>query len=284
MTVNSIGMKLVLIPAGEFDMGSPASEPGHVANEGPVHRVRITRAFEMGVHEVTNQQFRAFAEALAYETDAQRDVDGGFGIDFDRAEVIRDPHTDWRNPGFPGFLPGPDHPVLMVSWQDAEAFCKWLSEKEGRAYRLPTEAEWDTRRGRGRRRPGGPARPDRAGDRRKHGGRGASLEGAAGGVVGGLGQRPRAFPRAVRVLQGERRGLLDMHGDVREWCLDWHGAAPLEVKGSRPRRGPRPQLPASICVAGSISAKQNHSAQRIYFQATFRYCLCSGVRVVGERP
>jgi formylglycine-generating enzyme required for sulfatase activity len=285
VTVNSIGMKLVRIPPGEFDMGSPAGEPGHVANEGPVHRVRITRAFEMGVHEVTNLQFRAFAEALAYETDAQRDVDGGFGIDFERGEVIRDPHTDWRNPGFPGFLPGPDHPVLMVSWQDAEEFCKWLSAKEGRTYRLPTEAEWEYAARGGTKTPWWT---------------GSNPEGlATAGNTADAALRSKvpkakwtapwddgfAFVAPVGSFRPNPFGLHDMHGNVWEWCRDWHGADAYAKSPADDPQGPAKGSFRTIRGGGWWNdAKQNRSAQRIYFKPTFRYCLLSGFRVVREVP
>ena len=283
--VNSIGMKLVRIPAGEFEMGSPASEPGHVENEGPVHRVRITRAFELGVHEVTNGQFRAFAEAEAYETEAQRDVEGGFGIDFERAVVVRDRHTEWRHPGFPGFLPGPDHPVLLVSWSDAEAFCKWLSKKEGRTYRLPTEAEWEYAAR------GGTNTPWWTGVEPK------GLAVAGNTADGSLRLKvPRAqwaagwddgfpFLAPVGSFGANPFGLHDVHGNVWEWCLDWYGA---DFYAKSPRDDPQgPATGTFRTIRGGgwwNDSAQNRSAQRIYFEPTFRYCLLSGFRVVRELP
>jgi serine/threonine protein kinase/formylglycine-generating enzyme required for sulfatase activity len=105
---NSIGMKFVLIPAGEFVMGAPDSDPYAGNEEKPQHRVRITRPFYLGVTEVTQGQYRAVTSA---------------------------------NPS--RFKGSDDLPVEQVSWEDAIAFCDKLSANEGLSYRLPTEAEWE---------------------------------------------------------------------------------------------------------------------------------------------
>jgi formylglycine-generating enzyme required for sulfatase activity len=105
---NSIGMEFVLIPAGEFDMGSPSNEAGRFINEGPVHHVKISKAFYIGKYEVTQKQWL--------------DVMGNN----------------------PSNFKGDNLPVEMVSWNDAQDFIKKLNEKEGWAkFRLPTEAEWE---------------------------------------------------------------------------------------------------------------------------------------------
>jgi formylglycine-generating enzyme required for sulfatase activity len=100
-------MKLALIPAGEFLMGSPAGEAGRGDHEGPQHRVRITKAFYMGATQVTQEQYQA--------------VMG-------------------KNPSW---FKGAKNPVEQVSWNDAQEFCRRLSAKTGKTVRLPTEAEWE---------------------------------------------------------------------------------------------------------------------------------------------
>src|SRR5262245_15716273 len=136
---NSIGMKLVLIPAGEFLMGAPASDHDAGKDESPQHRVRISHPYSMGVYEVTVGQFRAFVAATGHRTAAEGEESSGFDggtrtFQYDRRGF------HWRNPGWEQTE---DHPVLNVNWFDAVAFCEWLSRKEGRTYRLPTEAEWE---------------------------------------------------------------------------------------------------------------------------------------------
>ena len=126
-----VTMKLVLIPAGEFMMGSNDGEAG----EKPVHRVQITKPFYMGVTEVTKAQFGAFANAAGYRTEAETG-DGAYGWTGTTWEKSKD--FNWKNVGF---TEGTDNPVECVSWNDAQAFCKWLSQKSGRTVRLPTEAE-----------------------------------------------------------------------------------------------------------------------------------------------
>jgi len=120
---NSINMELVLIPAGEFMMGSPENEVGRFANEH-AHKVKITKAFYLGKYEVNVGQFAAFAKASSYQTEGEK---------------ARHPNT-WSNPGF---RHSDRSPVVWVSWNDAVTFCKWLSKEEGKTYRLPTEAEWE---------------------------------------------------------------------------------------------------------------------------------------------
>ncbi len=149
---NSIGMKLRLIPPGKFTMGSSREEIDfrfkqnvhpwvreRLPGEGPQHEVEITRPFYMGQTEVTVGQFRRFVQATGYQTQAE--WEGGAARHFPNNDECRtDANTNWPNPGF---AQTDDHPVVCVSWNDAVEFCNWLSRKEGKKYRLPTEAEWE---------------------------------------------------------------------------------------------------------------------------------------------
>ena len=241
--VNSLGMRFVLVPAGEFLMGSDESPQAlaaaypdlerrrfdELADEAPVHRVRITRAFYLGQHEVTVGQFGRFVERSGYVPESIADGTGGYGYDpaYEPSKSARGdafdgraPKYSWRNPGF---AQGDDHPVVNVTWNDAAAMAKWLGETEGAAYRLPTEAEWEY--------------ACRAGTRTRYHG----------------GDDPRSLPRVANVFDAQARshwpawarhalperdgyaftapvgslapnafGLHDMHGNVWEWTADWH--------------------------------------------------------------
>jgi len=153
---NPVGMRLVRVPAGEFEMGmsnqrrvqgnhknSAYQREIHDYLESPSFRVRITRDFDMAATEVTRAQFQKFIDATGYVTDAERageafvvQQDGKPGLDRFAAQKGR----SWRDPGFPQTG---EHPVTCVSWRDAVAFCDWLGRREGARYRLPTEAEWE---------------------------------------------------------------------------------------------------------------------------------------------
>lgn len=160
---NTLGMVFVRIPAGEFLMGSdepvaslqnafPLMErerPEDLADEAPVHTVRITQAFYMGQTEVTVGQFRRFLKASGYQPESVADGTGGYGYnpDYDPAKSRRgdlfegrDPRYSWNNPGF---KQTDSHPVVNITWNDANALAQYLSQKEGRTYRLPTEAQWE---------------------------------------------------------------------------------------------------------------------------------------------
>lgn len=138
---NSLGMRLVAIPPGEFLMGAAEGDDLAKKEEKPPHRVRITRGFYLAAHEVTLGQFRAFVEATGFKTAAETDDRGTSGYDAERRGFEYDsPKYSWRSAGY---AQDDKHPVVNVNWHDAQAFCKWLSGKEGRKYRLPTEAEWE---------------------------------------------------------------------------------------------------------------------------------------------
>ena len=130
--------EMVSIPDGTFRMGDLSGEGDD--HEQPVHTVTVP-AFMMGKHEVTVGQFRRFVELTEYRTDAERNADGKDGCSI----YTRDGRKwtwgrNWRNPGYPV---GDDHPVVCVSWNDAQAFIEWLTEQTGETFRLPTEAEWE---------------------------------------------------------------------------------------------------------------------------------------------
>src|SRR5208282_6828768 len=126
---NSLGMEFTLIKAGEFQMGSPDTDKDAADDEKPQHRVRITRPFYLGVHEVTRGQFRRFVDDSGYQTEAEKDGKGGYGRNEEAKKFEQNPRYTWLNPGFEQT---DLHPVVIVSWNDAVAFAKWLSQKEGK--------------------------------------------------------------------------------------------------------------------------------------------------------
>ena len=222
---NSIGMKLVLIPAGEFMMGSRESaehtaaffsktygedflKPDDFKDEHPRHRVRITKPFYLGTYHVTRGQFRQFVADSGYKTDAEKLALGGVG-------------DSWRNAGFEQT---DEHPVVNVSWNDAVAFCKWLSKKEGKTYRLPTEAEWEY--------------ACRAGTTtRYYSGDDPETLAKVGNVADAAAKAKfpdwtwtikandgYAFMAPVAKFKPNAFGLYDMHGNAWQWCADWYGA------------------------------------------------------------
>jgi formylglycine-generating enzyme required for sulfatase activity len=168
---NSLGMKFAYIPAGEFMMGSPDSEPGRDKDETQ-HKVRLSKPFLIQTTEVTQGQWKALM----------------------------------RNN--PSRFQGDDSlPVECVSWTDAAAFCKKLSEKEGRNFRLPTEAEWEYAcRATSSGGYSGTGRPDDMG----------WYETNAKGKTHTVGQK-----------RANAWGLYDMHGNVWELCADWYGEYPV---------------------------------------------------------
>ncbi|WP_420715493.1 formylglycine-generating enzyme family protein [Cupriavidus sp. D39] len=240
---NSLGMKFILVPSGEFMMGSNESPeelakafPQYerdrllgIGDEAPVHKVRITRSFYLGQYEVTVGQFKRFLEASGYTPESEADGTGGYGYNptydpekSDRRDAFegRSPKYSWRNPGFPQ---GDDHPVVNVTWNDAVAMTKWLSEKDGKTYRLPTEAEWEY--------------ACRAGTRTRYysGNDPQSLLKVANTFDADTqenwpkwknyatqGHDGFQFTAPVGSFAPNALGLYDMHGNAWEWVADWY--------------------------------------------------------------
>lgn len=135
-------LELVPVPAGEFLMGSDGRKDREANDdEKPQHRSDLSD-FLIGRYPVTVAQFAIFIEATGYRTTAEQAGSGWAWQDGGWAEVKG---ANWQHPSGPhdSVRQKADHPVTQVSWHDAVAFCRWLSEASGRAFRLPTEAEWE---------------------------------------------------------------------------------------------------------------------------------------------
>ncbi|MBN8285568.1 formylglycine-generating enzyme family protein [Zoogloea sp.] len=124
---------LVVVPAGEFVMGSPEGEEGHESDESPQHRVRIREPFAVMEGEVTRESFGRFVDETGYKVGEGCSVWSGKGWQ-------NDAKRNWRDPGFEQRS---DHPVVCVDWNGARAFAAWLSQRTGQTYRLLTEGEWE---------------------------------------------------------------------------------------------------------------------------------------------
>jgi formylglycine-generating enzyme required for sulfatase activity len=199
-------------------MGSPADDPMRQEDEGPQRRVRISRGFWMGRFEITVAQFTRFVLQTGYRTTAE--FAGGAWNITDALKVQWEKGLSWRKSDYNG---SPGAPVVLVSWDDAQAFCRWLSEGTGKVFRLPTEAEWEY--------------ACRAGTATAFQW-GNEAEGGEGWLNGAdkklRAKHPewRTFPFSDGSIyatkggafRGNAWGLHDMHGNVWEWCQDWYGA------------------------------------------------------------
>ncbi|WP_287634433.1 formylglycine-generating enzyme family protein [Accumulibacter sp.] len=249
--VDVVAIPLVMVPPGEFLMGgtetaealalaypSSGKTPDYFADEYPRHRVRITKAFLLGKFEVTVAQFRQFTVETGYKTEAESDGTGGWGCNASTGRCEgRQVQYSWHNPGYP-LLDA--QPVVNVSYNDALAFCQWLSKKEGKHYRLPTEAEWEYAN-----RAGTQTRYANSDDPAQLPSFARAIDLSRHGEFGHIQEiiikpdDPTAFPIAVGRLAPNAFGLHDMHGNVWEWVADWYGPTYYSESPVDDPQGPR---------------------------------------------
>ncbi len=202
---NELGMALVLIPPGQFEMGSPDSEKNRSNDEHP-HTVKISQPYFLGVTEVTQGQWRAM--------------------------IGTEP---WK--GETNVKEGNDYPATYVSWEAAVEFCQKLSRREGKTYRLPTEAEWEYACR------GGTWSAYWFGD-----------DDSRLGDYGWYDQNARnvdeKYPHPIGQKLPNSFGLQDMYGNVWEWCHDWHHLDYYENSPSVDPPGP-PYATSHVIRGGS---------------------------------
>ncbi|KGI77558.1 formylglycine-generating enzyme family protein [Oleiagrimonas soli] len=132
---------MVVIPTGSFMMGSADSESGHQASESPLHKVDIEHGLAVSRTEISVAQFREFVRESGYVPDSVR-LHGSNIYDGRRGTMRDDSDATWED-DYAGRPSRPDHPVVNVSWRDAEAYAAWLSKHTGKNYRLLSEAEYE---------------------------------------------------------------------------------------------------------------------------------------------
>ena len=183
-----LGIEFSCIPPGTFLMGSPGDEEGY--SDETRHRVTLTEGFRMARVPVTQGQFARFVEDTGYETDAEREGKSRqrSGDGWEEREGVT-----WRDSG------GERHPVAHVSWNDARAFCRWLSERLGETVRLPTEAEWEYA---------------------ARAGKGGARYGTDVGEIGWYRDNSDGRSHPVGGKQPNAWGLYDTLGNLWEWVED----------------------------------------------------------------
>jgi formylglycine-generating enzyme len=294
VTEETVSFPWATIPAGRFLMGGqvPAEQVAkdfekygrsaeYFRDEYPQHLVEISKPFYLACTEVTVGQFKAFVADTSYKTMAERDGEGGWGFDKSIGKCTgRDIRFTWRDPGYPQT---DDHPVVNVTWEDCQEYCRWLSKKQNRVVRLPTEAEWEY--------------ACRANTKSYfHTGntdqsllKGArTLEPSDATIKQHVQDIQIAesdsitFPVPVKSYASNAFGLYDMHGNVWEWTSDWHGD---EYYANSPRKDP--QGP----VQGDVRVRRGGgwNSFPLWARASFRNwnspesrCVNLGFRVVGE--
>jgi formylglycine-generating enzyme required for sulfatase activity len=209
---------MVAIRPGQFSMGSPENEKDHQPDESPQHAVTIPNPFAISRCEVTVGQFRQFVQETNHRTTAEENGKGCTVWNAEKKQGEQLPEYNWKNPGF---AQNDNHPVVCVSWDDAQAYVKWLSHRTGAVYRLPSEVEWEY--------------VARAGTKTAR----YYQDDKQCDYANGLGQETKSIANAGWTLAecsdghvynapvasfGENQfGLFDMLGNVSEWTEDcWH--------------------------------------------------------------
>ncbi len=195
-------LEMVELPAGSFVMGSVEGDPDARSDEQPRRKVSISKPIHMSAYEITVGQFREFVEATGYVTEAKASGEGGWKASRASSYGEHDPDFNWANPGYSA---SDSYPVTMVTYADAMAFCNWLSKRNDRVYRLPTEAEWEY--------------ACRAGTNTTYH---FPIESRDSYCWSLWNTKNTVRPRPVGTRQPNAWGLYDMSGNVREWCQDWY--------------------------------------------------------------
>jgi len=242
------GIDLVYVRGGSFAMGSDKGE----SDEKPIHSVTLSNYF-IGKYEVTVGQFRKFITATGYKTSA--DINGGSYL-WNGSQWKLQAGVNWESDalGFKRPESEENHPVIHVSWTDAIEYTKWLSTVTGKAFRLPTEAEWEFA---------------------ARGGMSSNGYTYAGSndinlVAWSLDNKSnQTFP--VGKKQPNELGIYDMTGNVWEWCSDWYDADYYAKSPSMNPQGSKSGL-FKVIRGGSWGGVSNFN------RVTFRYRYFPGNR------
>ena len=233
--------EMIVVAAGSFMMGSPENEPDRDAIEGPQRRVTI-RKFAVGKFDITRAQWASFAAAT------NRTATGGCAW-AGPAEEELDPTMSWRKLGFPQ---DDTHPVVCVTWQDAQDYVHWLRQRTGKKYRLLSEAEWEysARAGTATAYPWGVTASH---DHSNYG-----ADECCSGLAKGQDQWEKTSP--VGSFPPNGFGLHDMHGNVLQWVQDClaisYSGLPSDgspYEKSIPLNAPGPFPPAEVTGTNSCS-------------------------------
>jgi len=267
--------EMVVVPAGSFQMGSPASETERYPGEAPVHKVTIAREFALGKTHITKGQFAQFVKATGYDA-------GGKCYTFEQGQYAERNDRSWRNPGF---AQNDNHPAVCLNWNDAKAYADWLAKMTGRGYRLPSEAEWEyaARAGTTTARYWGDS-PELACAYAN------VMDRAAKENLPGIGWAVHdcsdgfAYTAPVASFKPNAFGLYDMIGNAWEWTEDcwnesYHGAP---ADGSAWTRG---ECLKRVLRGGSwyYTPRYARSATRYRFMSTFRNYIY-GFRIASSLP
>jgi len=202
---------MIVLPAGEFLMGSPTSENGHTDVEGLPRRVTISKRIAIGKFEVTVEQMSAFI------AETGMNVGGSCHLIPDPGRAV----ATWGEPSVsmlsPGYNITPSHPAVCISWHEAQSYVAWLQRRTGKPYRLPTEAEWEYAA-----RAGSTARYSFGNDETALCGyaRFADLGSQFGWGDGCRSNVATYGTTPVGALKPNPWGTFDMHGNAWEWVED----------------------------------------------------------------
>jgi sulfatase modifying factor 1 len=212
--------EMVAIPAGDFVMGSDDGDE----DERPAHPVHLDE-YSIGVYPVTHRQYARFVAETNHRAPAVYELplivtNGGR----DRERMFRRLSAQyvWNDSQAPNARL--DHPVTLIRWEDAEAYCKWLAETTGRPIRLPTEAEWE--------------KAARGGLERCRYPWGNELDPLKANFLTDPSLKMSHGTTPARAFTPNGYGLYDVIGNVWEWVSDWYGADVYRSAGERNPQGP----------------------------------------------
>ncbi|MBL7780093.1 MAG: SUMF1/EgtB/PvdO family nonheme iron enzyme [Saprospiraceae bacterium] len=261
--------EMVLVEGGTFQMGSSDGEN----DEKPIHSVTLDD-FYIGRYEVTVQDFRTFVDAENYKTDAEKE---GWSYYWSVSSWEKKNGVNWRNDEQGNLRPKNqnNYPVIHVSWNDATAYCEWLTKKTGKNYRLPSEAEWEYAARGGKQSKGysyaGSNDPEEVGWYWENSGD-KKLTGAwdADKI-----NKNNCRTHPVGSKKANELGIYDMSGNVWEWCSDWYDA---DYYKNSPSNNPKGLATGSrrVLRGGSWSNNPQHSrvSGRAYDAPGNRYVTC----------
>jgi formylglycine-generating enzyme required for sulfatase activity len=194
--------EMVVVPAGTFLRGSPDSEPGRYEGEGPQRPVTI-RQFAAGKFDVTRGQWAAFVSAT------KRPISKGCAWTGGSSDGKPDTNASWNSLNF---SQDDSHPVVCVTWRDAQDYASWLSERTGHKYRLLSESEWEYAAR------AGTTTPYPWGSSASHENANYGADVCCSGLA--FGRDRWTYTSPVGSFPPNAFGLHDMHGNVLQWVQD----------------------------------------------------------------